>query len=112
MHDVRFLDRSSDRGPALLGTYDLALMTLSFVVASVAAYAALGVAGRMGAAETPIGRRSWLTAGAASMCLSARLDARECTTITTPAAPKARARAADFLKTNPDPSVAREVLKA
>ena len=45
-------------------------------------------------------------------CLSARLDARECTTITTPAAPQARARAADFPKTNPDPSVARAVLKA
>ncbi len=39
--------------------------------------------------------------------LSARLDARTCTTTTTPAA-----RAADVLKTNPDPSLAREVLKA
>ncbi len=44
--------------------------------------------------------------------LSARLDARERTPITTPAAPQARTRAADFLKTNPDPSVARAVLKA
>ena len=69
MNYLRFLDRSSDLGPALPGTYDLALVMLSFVVASVAAYAALGVAGRMGAAETPIARRSWLTAGATSMGL-------------------------------------------
>ena len=69
MNHLRFLDRSSDLGPALPGTYDLALVPLSFVVASLAAYAALGVAGRMGAAETPIARRSWLTAGAASMGL-------------------------------------------
>ncbi len=40
MNYLRFLDRSSDLGPALPGTYDLALVMLSFVVASVAADAA------------------------------------------------------------------------
>ena len=67
MNDLRFLDGSSDLGPALPGTYDPMLVALSFVVASLAAYAALGLAGRIGAAEGRASRRLWLAAGAASM---------------------------------------------
>jgi len=63
----QFLDGGIDRGLALAGSYDPALVTLSVVVASLAAFAALGVAGRLGAAETTTARWSWLGAGAVSM---------------------------------------------
>ncbi len=69
MHHLRFLDGSIDRGLALPGTYDLALVTLSILIASLAAYSAFGLAERIRAAERPLVKRSWLGAGAIAMGL-------------------------------------------
>jgi signal transduction histidine kinase/NO-binding membrane sensor protein with MHYT domain/CheY-like chemotaxis protein len=52
---------------ALAGSYDPAFVILSIVVASLAAFAALGVADRIGAAETNTARWSWLAVGAVAM---------------------------------------------
>ncbi|MEE8509103.1 MAG: MHYT domain-containing protein, partial [Myxococcota bacterium] len=67
MRHFQFLGSGSDPGLALVGTYDPALVGLSVVVASLAAFAALGVAGRVAAAEAPTARWSWLTIGAVAM---------------------------------------------
>ena len=48
-------------------TYDLILVALSVIIASLAAYAALGAAGRISASETAVAKRSWLAAGAMAM---------------------------------------------
>ena len=69
MHYLNFLDGSIDRGLALAGTYDPALVTLSIVIASLAAYSAFGLAERIRASETPVVKRSWLIAGAVVMGL-------------------------------------------
>src|SRR5260370_11297528 len=62
-----FLDSSIDSRLALAGTYDPMLVTLSVVIASLAAYAVLGLAERIGAAGTPLAKRSWLAVGAVTM---------------------------------------------
>ena len=66
-HHLQFLDGSVDPGSALAGTYEPTLVTLSVVVATLAAYAALGLAERISAADRPLARRSWLAAGAVTM---------------------------------------------
>ena len=67
MEHLRFLDQSADLGLALPGSYDPALVTLSVLIASLAAYAALGIAPRISAAEGAAAGRSWLVAGAVAM---------------------------------------------
>ena len=168
MRYLRFLGRSSDVGPALLGTYDLALDGRPNVpdvdvpgprhlvhdnvadsscasidrereqrnapqIADQALNALQcdrldveAVAEALASLPTPLRQATWLrdvedasyTEIAATLNvpvetvlshissgrrtvyerLSARLDARGCTTITTPAAPQARARVADLLR--------------
>src|SRR6266550_2413358 len=66
-HHWAFLDESLDPRLALPGTYDPTLVALSIVIASLAAYAVLGLAGRISAAETRFAKRAWLTAGAVTM---------------------------------------------
>ena len=66
-HHWGFLDGSIDPRLALAGTYDPTLVTLSIVIASLAAYAVLGLAERISAADTPLAKRSWLAAGAVTM---------------------------------------------
>src|SRR5882672_5618892 len=66
-HHWGFLDGTLDPGSAFVATYEPALVLLSIVVASLAAYAALGLAERIGAADKPLARRSWLAAGAVTM---------------------------------------------
>src|SRR6266850_1046430 len=66
-HHWGFLDGTRDPGSAFVGTYEPALVLLSIVVASLAAYAALGLAERIGAAAKPLARRSWVSAGAVTM---------------------------------------------
>src|SRR6266478_4704237 len=66
-HHWGFLDGTLDPRSAFVGTYDPTLVTLSIVVAALAAYAALGLAERIGAADTALARRSWLAAGAVTM---------------------------------------------
>jgi len=66
-HHWAFLDESLDPRLALAGTYDPTLVALSIVIASLAAYAVLGLAGRISAAETRFAKRAWLTAGAVTM---------------------------------------------
>ena len=59
--------KSGDLGLPLSTTYDLILVALSVIIASLAAYAALGAAGRISASETAVAKRSWLAAGAMAM---------------------------------------------
>src|SRR5437588_689590 len=66
-HHWGFLDGSMDPGSALAGTYEPTLVTLSVVVAILAAYAVLGLAERISAADRPFAKRSWLSAGAVTM---------------------------------------------
>jgi two-component system sensor histidine kinase/response regulator len=66
-HHWAFLDESLDSRLALPGTHDPTLVVLSIVIASLAAYAVLGLAGRISAAETRLAKRAWLTAGAMTM---------------------------------------------
>ena len=66
-HHWVFLDASIDPRLALAGTYDPTLVTLSIVVAALAAYAMLGLAERIGATDKPLAKRSWLAVGAVTM---------------------------------------------
>ena len=63
----RFTDGSHDPAQAFPGSYDPGLVLLSFLVAAMAAYAALSVATRIGALETRKARWGWLGAGALAM---------------------------------------------
>lgn len=60
-------DGSGNLGPALPATYNWALVALSVMIASLAAYAALGGAGRIGAAKTTVAKYAWLATGAVAM---------------------------------------------
>jgi NO-binding membrane sensor protein with MHYT domain len=53
-----FLDGSIDPRLAFSGAYNPLLVALSVLIASLAAYASLGLAGRIHAASTPRGKRS------------------------------------------------------
>src|SRR5437016_13679 len=66
-HHWGFLDGTIDSGLALAATYDPVLVTLSVIIASLAAYAVLGLAQRTSAADRPLAKRSWLAAGAVTM---------------------------------------------
>src|SRR2546427_6282363 len=68
-HHWGFLDGTIDSGLALAATYDPVLVTLSVIVASLAAYAVLGLAERTSAADRPLAKRSWLAAGAVAIGL-------------------------------------------
>ena len=67
MHHLQFLDPSHDRTLALVGTYHPALVTVSVLMAALAAYAALRLAGRITAAETGRAKGLWVAAGATAM---------------------------------------------
>ncbi len=62
-----FLEADADVSRALGWSYAPWLVALSFVVATLAAYAALGLASRIVAAATPAASRYWLAAGAGAM---------------------------------------------
>ena len=66
-HHWAFLDGSLDPRSALAGSYEPILVTLSIIVAALAAYAALGLAERIGAADRLLAKRSWLAVGAVTM---------------------------------------------
>lgn len=66
-HHSGFLDGTLDPRSAFVGTYDPTLVILSIVVAALAAYAALGLAERISAADKPLAKRSWLAVGAVTM---------------------------------------------
>ena len=61
------LDAARDLGLILPTTYNPMLVTLSVLIASLAAYAALGSAGRISASATSVAKRSWLATGAVAM---------------------------------------------
>src|SRR5262245_51488476 len=63
MHSLEFVSQHAEHGSALSGSYDSVLVTVSVLVAWLAAYAALGVAERMSSAEQH-SRWQWLFAGA------------------------------------------------
>ena len=63
----RFMDGTHEPSTALQGSYDPWLVVLSFLVAAMAGYAALNVAGRIGAVETRRARWVWLGAGSLAM---------------------------------------------
>ena len=67
MRYLKFLDGSIDPGLAMLATYDPSFVTLSYVIASLASYTALGIAGRISAAERTVGKWKWLVIGAMTM---------------------------------------------
>ena len=67
MHWFQLLDSSQDYGTPLVGSYDPALVFVSILIAGLAAYAGLGFAGRVSAAETARAKRAWLLGGAAAM---------------------------------------------
>ena len=67
MHMLQFLGASDDRALALPGSYDAVLVVVSVLMASLASYAAFGLAGRIVAAETRQAKRLWLLAGALAM---------------------------------------------
>jgi len=74
-HHLQFLDGSVDPGSALAGTHQPILVTLSVIVATLAAYAALGLAERISAADRPLARRSWLSAGDVRVTLASVVPA-------------------------------------
>ena len=61
------LDSGGELGLAMRTAYNPILVTVSILIATLAAHAALGGAGRMRAARTSTGRRLWLIAGAMAM---------------------------------------------
>lgn len=63
----RFTDGTYEPSTALQGSYDPWLVLLSFLVASMAGYAALNVAAHIGGMESRRGRQAWLAAGAVAM---------------------------------------------
>jgi len=63
----RFLDSDADLSTQLPGFHDPLLVLLSFAVASLAGYAALGVVERMSASQTRRVRFTWIGAGATAM---------------------------------------------
>lgn len=67
MSYLKFLDGSIDPGLAMLATYDPSFVALSYVIASLASYTALGIAGRVSAAERTVGKWKWLVVGAMTM---------------------------------------------
>ena len=67
MKHLKFLDPSRDPSVAMQGEYDLLLVGVSVLMASSAAYAALGLAGRISASEKPLAQRLWLLVGAGAM---------------------------------------------
>lgn len=64
---LQFLRADSDRTLALVGSYNLFLVALSVLVASMAAYGALRIVGRINAAQTPTAKGLWVTTGAFTM---------------------------------------------
>ena len=62
-----FLDGSIDPRLAFTGAYDPLLVALSVLIASLAAYASLGLAGRISAASAAASKRTWLAVGAVTM---------------------------------------------
>jgi NO-binding membrane sensor protein with MHYT domain len=66
-HHWAFLDGSLDPRSAFAGSYEPILVTLSIIVAALAAYAALGLAERIGVADRLLAKRSWLAVGAVTM---------------------------------------------
>ncbi len=67
MHHLQFLNAGHDRTLTLAGSYDPALVILSVLMASLATYAALKLAGRIAAAENRRAKGLWLAAGATAM---------------------------------------------
>ena len=67
MNYLQFLDAGVDRTLSLPGTYNPILVFISILIASLAAYAALGLAGRIKAAENKRTKLQWLGAGATAM---------------------------------------------
>ena len=63
----RFVNRSAELGAPLVGSYDLALVTASVLVACLAGYAALEVAQRIGTLKQGRQRRVWVAIGAWAM---------------------------------------------
>ncbi len=66
-HFLMFLDGSEDLSQALVGEYDLRLVALSIMVASIAGYAALLISDRIASSGVRRTRIIWLTAGALAM---------------------------------------------
>jgi len=64
---IRFLESGIDVSQALETAYDPVLVAASVLVASLAAYAALLIAERMGSAADAATRRAWQAAGAIAM---------------------------------------------
>ena len=62
-----FLDSSVDLQDALQGKYDPFTVIASVLIASLAAYACLGLAHRVRAAETSVAKYAWLTGGSVTM---------------------------------------------
>lgn len=67
MNFWRFMDGTYEPSAALQGTYDPWLVLLSFLVATMAGYAALNVATHVGTKESKQARRAWLGVGALAM---------------------------------------------
>ncbi|MFP6582476.1 MAG: response regulator [Candidatus Hydrogenedentota bacterium] len=63
----RFLDSSVEHAPKLEGAYNPYLVMLSFSIAILAGYSALGVAERIGLADSARTRQLWLGIGAIAM---------------------------------------------
>lgn len=64
---LAFIDSGTDLSAAMQGTYNLPLVAISFLVASIAGYAAMLVAERVASAATPNARSAWLTLGGCAM---------------------------------------------
>ena len=62
-----FLNGSVDVQSALRGTYNPLMVAASVLIASLAAYASLGLADRVRAADTSVAKRVWLIGGSVTM---------------------------------------------
>ena len=64
---LQFVNSSTDLSSAISGTYNLWLVALSVLIASVAAYAALQIAERLSKSKTVFVKHIWLVSGAIAM---------------------------------------------
>ncbi|MBT5875772.1 MAG: response regulator [Candidatus Latescibacteria bacterium] len=67
MEFLKFFESDWDTSATIPGSFDPVLVILSVLIASLAAYAALGFAAHVNASDHVVTRRKWLVAGAVAM---------------------------------------------
>jgi diguanylate cyclase (GGDEF)-like protein len=64
---MKFINVSENLGDAIAGTYEISMVAVSVLIASIGAYAAFAFSERIRATHTPVVKWSWLICGALAM---------------------------------------------